>query len=233
MSQFLEAKGISKSFGTLRVLDGMDLSVDEGEVISIVGPSGSGKTTLLRIIAGLEKADSGTVSFPRKSHEFGMVFQDFNLWPHKTVLENVIEAPVLVKKVPKETAKKEGLALLHKVSLGDKADKYPFQLSGGEKQRAAIARALAVKPKIILLDEITSNLDPECVGELNSIIRTLASEGLTMLIVSHDIFFVEEIADKVVFMDNGRVIESGPSSKVLLNPAEKRTRQFLARMLNR
>ncbi len=233
MKEILTISGITKSFGKNKALDGIELAIPEKGIVSIIGPSGSGKTTLLRIIAGLEQQDSGTMLFSGKPPKIGIVFQDFNLWPHKTVLENIIEAPVVVGNIPTGQAAREAEALLEKVGMAGKAHSYPMQLSGGERQRAAIARALAMKPQMILFDEITSNLDPEMIGSVNKVIRTLADDGLTLIIVSHDIFFVEEISDKVFFIDKGKLIESGAASELLTNPVKERTRQFLARILNR
>ena len=233
MKELMKISGLVKKFGKNTVLDGIELAVNEKEIVSIIGPSGSGKTTLLRIIADLEQQDSGTLSFSGKRPEIGIVFQDFNLWPHKTVLENIIEAPVIVGNTPTEQAAGEAEELLEKVGMAGKAHSYPMQLSGGERQRAAIARALAMKPQMILFDEITSNLDPEMIGSVNKVIRTLAEDGLTLIIVSHDIFFVEEVADRIFFIDKGKLIESGSASELLTNPVKERTRQFLARILNR
>ncbi len=232
MKEYLKLNKIKKSFGETPVLDGIDFTINKNEIVSIIGPSGSGKTTLLRIIARLEKIDAGEITFAKKP-KVGMVFQDFNLWPHKTVLENIITAPMLVKKIAKEEAVKEAKEILEKVGLENKAESYPFQLSGGEKQRAAIARALAMKPELLLFDEITSNLDPEMIGDVNKVIRKLAEDGFTLVFVSHDIFFAEEISDKIFFIDKGKIVESGSASNVLLNPTKKRTKQFLARTLNK
>lgn len=225
-----EIQNISKSFNDSVVLDGVCLNVKKGEVISIIGPSGAGKTTLLRLIAGYEKPDEGVIKFDENTN-IGFVFQDFNLWPHMNVLENIIEAPMRVKKISKENAVKDAKEILRKVGLEAKAKANPNQLSGGEKQRVAIARALAMYPKILLLDEVTSNLDQETVGEINKIIKGLASQGYTILLSSHDYFFIKEVADRVIFLEDGKIVEEGPSTQILTNPQQERTKRFLERVI--
>lgn len=239
----IRVKGLNKSFGPLHVLKNVDLEVAKSEVVCLIGASGSGKSTLLRCINFLEKAGSGEVwidgrKIDRKKDdlnsirtEVGMVFQLFNLFPHKSVLENIIEAPVMVKKVEWEKAKEEGLALLEKVGLSDKVDSYPSQLSGGQKQRVAIARALAMNPKTMLFDEPTSALDPELVGEVLSVMRQLAQDGMTMIVVTHEMAFAREVADWVVYMDEGRIVEKSRPEQIFDEPRELRTREFLSRVL--
>jgi len=240
----IKIKGLQKYFGSLHVLKGIDLEINRSEVVCLIGASGSGKSTLLRCINFLEKAQDGEIwidgeKVESKTHdlneiraEVGMVFQLFNLFPHKTVLGNVIEAPVMVKGVAKDEAKKEGLSLLEKVGLGDKAYSYPNQLSGGQKQRVAIARALAMKPKIMLFDEPTSALDPELVGEVLDVMKQLAREGMTMIVVTHEMGFAKEVAEQVIYMDDGKIVEAGPPEQIFENPGEERTREFLSRVLN-
>ena len=245
---------VSKSFGPLDVLHGVDLAVSAGEVVCIIGPSGSGKSTLLRCVNHLETPNAGIVrlngkivgvresrgqlvevapaELAQQRTEIGMVFQNFNLFGHMTVLENIIEAPVQVLGTPRAEAQAHARQLLEWVRLKGKESTYPRQLSGGQQQRAAIARALAMRPKVMLFDEPTSALDPETVGEVLSVMRRLASEGLTMLVVTHEIEFAREVADRVVFMDHGRIVEVGPPQQVLDDPREERTRKFLSRILN-
>lgn len=232
-------ENIHKSFGDLEVLKGIDLHVKPQEVVVLVGVSGSGKSTLLRCFNFLEEMNSGTITIdghtidPKKDKlpdiraEVGMVFQHFNLFPHKTVLENVIEAPIIVKKMDKEKAKQLGLALLEKVGLGDKANVYPSKLSGGQKQRVAIARALAMEPKVLLFDEPTSALDPELVGEVLQVMKQLAEEGMTMVVVTHEMKFAKEVADRVIMLDKGVIIESSDPKTFFENPKHERTRQFI------
>lgn len=249
----IKAENINKSFGKLHVLKNINLEVQKGEVISIIGPSGSGKSTLLRCLNYLEKIDSGRIEIEgepiaamdqqgQKIHipenqirricrKLGMVFQSFNLFPHKTVLENIIEAPIVVKKMPKEEAVALAEELLGEVGLADKRDAYPSQISGGQKQRVAIARALAMKPDIMLFDEPTSALDPELVGEVLSVIKALAKENMTMLIVTHEMAFAREVSDRVVFMDSGEIIEEATPEKIFKNPEHPRIRVFLDKML--
>ena len=245
----LEAKNIHKSFGKLKVLKGIDITVNKGEVVAIIGPSGSGKSTFLRCINKLENVDKGTIVFDGETivengkyksekqlkqifKRMGMVFQNFNLFPQKSVLQNVIEAPLVVKKKDKAEAVEQAKMLLAEVGLSDKIDAYPFELSGGQQQRAAIARALAMEPDIMLFDEPTSALDPELTGEVLSVMRKLAEEKNTMIIVTHEIGFAREVASRIIFMDNGVVVEEGTPEEVLSNPKNERTKQFLNRVLN-
>ena len=250
----IRIESVSKSFGPLEVLHDVDLDVYPREVVCIIGPSGSGKSTLLRCVNHLERPDAGIVrlegrivglresrgvltelapaELARQRTEIGMVFQNFNLFGHMTVLENIIEAPTQVLNTPRAEAQTHARQLLEWVRLEGKESTYPRQLSGGQQQRAAIARALAMRPKVMLFDEPTSALDPETVGEVLSVMRRLASEGLTMLVVTHEIDFAREVADRVVFMDNGRIVEAGTPQEVLDNPREERTRRFLARVLD-
>ncbi|MBO8129031.1 MAG: amino acid ABC transporter ATP-binding protein [Peptococcaceae bacterium] len=240
----IKIRGLHKYFGSLHVLKGIDLDVGRSEVVCLIGASGSGKSTLLRCINFLEKAQEGEIwidgkKIDRKKDdlnkiraEVGMVFQLFNLFPHKTVLGNVIEAPVMVKRMPRDEAKKEGMALLEKVGLADKAHAYPSQLSGGQQQRVAIARALAMKPKVMLFDEPTSALDPELVGEVLEVMKQLAREGMTMIVVTHEMAFAREVADRVIYMDDGKIIEAATPQEIFEHPKEERTREFLWRVLN-
>ncbi|GAA3051567.1 amino acid ABC transporter ATP-binding protein [Kitasatospora albolonga] len=249
----VDVRGVRKSFGRLEVLRGVDLQVEAGSVTVVLGPSGSGKSTLLRAINHLEKLDRGHVTIDgeligyrrsggklyelkerevlRQRTHIGFVFQNFNLFPHLTVLENVTEAPVGALRRPKAEARAQALALLDRVGLADKADAYPRQLSGGQQQRVAIARALALEPKVLLFDEPTSALDPELVGEVLDVIKDLAEAGTTMIVVTHEIGFAREVADTVVFMDGGVVVEQGPPAEVLDRPQHDRTRSFLAKVL--
>ncbi|MGI6668863.1 MAG: ectoine/hydroxyectoine ABC transporter ATP-binding protein EhuA [Acetivibrionales bacterium] len=249
----VKAENVCKSFGNLQVLKNINLEVGKGEVVCIIGPSGSGKSTLLRCLNQLERITSGRIyiedeiidereegkSQDKLSQkkvsglcaELGMVFQRFNLFPHMTVLENIMEAPVTVKKIPKEEAKAEALRLLEKVGLEDKKDEYPSRLSGGQQQRVAIARALAMKPKIMLFDEPTSALDPELVGEVLEVMKDLAREGMTMLVVTHEMGFAREVGDRVIFMDNGEIKEEGKPEDIFTNPKNERTRAFLQKVL--
>ena len=245
----LRAQDLHKRFGSVEVLKGIDLTIPRGQVVALIGPSGSGKTTVLRCLNGLEVPDSGTVRFdggatvdfgakPARSAVSGlrehsaMVFQHYNLFPHRTVLENVIEGPVRVQRRPKAEATADALALLGRVGLADKADAYPNELSGGQQQRVGIVRALALKPRLLLFDEPTSALDPELVGEVLEAIRELAAEGWTMLLVTHELRFARDVADQVIFMDSGVVVESGPPSEVLAAPKQERTLAFVQRLLN-
>jgi polar amino acid transport system ATP-binding protein len=235
---------LSKSFGTHRVLDDVSLEIAKGEVVCIIGASGSGKSTLLRCMNGLESYDAGELTIEGRSirrddrdihrlrTEVVMVFQRFNLFPHRTALENVIEGPVYVKKMPRQQALEEGRALLTKVGLGDKFDAYPAKLSGGQQQRVAIARSLAMKPKVILFDEPTSALDPELVGDVLRVMQQLAEEGMTMVVVTHEMDFAREVADRVLFLDQGRILEQGAPDDVLKNPKNERTRDFLRRVIH-
>ncbi|WP_405446420.1 amino acid ABC transporter ATP-binding protein [Streptomyces achromogenes] len=253
MSVMVDIRSVYKSFGSLDVLKGIDLQVRTGEVTVVLGPSGSGKSTLLRTINHLEKVDRGEISVDgalmgyrrsgNKLHELserevlrqrtriGFVFQNFNLFPHLTVLENVTEAPVSALKRPRKAAEETALRLLERVGLADKAGAYPRQLSGGQQQRVAIARALALEPRLLLFDEPTSALDPELVGEVLDVIRDLAAQGTTMIVVTHEIAFAREVADTVVFMADGRIVEQGAPEQVLGAPREERTRTFLAKVL--
>ena len=224
--KLLEIENLKKSFEDLDVLHDISLGVEEGEVVAIIGPSGSGKSTLLRCCTGLEQADSGTIHY---EGSYGLVFQNFNLFPHYSVLKNIMDAPISVQKQSKKEAEKEARRLLEKMGLGDKADAYPCQLSGGQQQRVAIARALALHPQILFFDEPTSALDPELTGEILKVIRQLASEHMTMVIVTHEMAFARDVADRVIFMDGGYIIEQGDPKEVIEHPKEERTKQFLAR----
>ncbi|WP_018340942.1 ATP-binding cassette domain-containing protein [Corynebacterium caspium] len=241
---------VHKSFGSLEVLKGINLKVPHGTVMTLIGPSGSGKSTLLRCINHLEVVNGGRLyvdgeligyrekdgilyeisarDAAKQRADIGMVFQQFNLFSHRTVLENIIEAPIHVKKQPVEVAKKRALELLETVGLAHKADAYPAQLSGGQQQRIAIARALAMEPKLMLFDEPTSALDPELVGEVLKVMKNLAAQGMTMVVVTHEIGFAREVSDQVVFMDAGVVVEAGPPEQVIDNPQETRTQEFLS-----
>lgn len=238
----INIKNIHKKFGKLHVLKGIDMHVAEREVVVIIGPSGSGKSTLLRCINFLEEPTEGTVvvdNIPLDSEanvnqvriEVGMVFQRFNLFPHKTVLENVMLAPMKVRKMSKTEAEKVALDLLDKVGLGDKPHAYPEQLSGGQQQRVAIARALAMRPKVMLFDEPTSALDPEMVNEVLDVMKELAHEGMTMAIVTHEMGFAREVGDRVIFMDEGRIVEEGTPEHIFNNAKEERTQAFLSKIL--
>jgi polar amino acid transport system ATP-binding protein len=249
----VKAEEVHKRFGRLEVLKGISLEVQPGEVMCLLGPSGSGKTTFIRCINHLEKINSGRLwvdgelvgyrqsgdklyelsdaAVGRKRAEIGMVFQRFNLFGHMTALENVVEAPIRVKRVPKDRATAAARELLARVGLADKIDSYPAQLSGGQQQRVAIARALAMNPKLMLFDEPTSALDPELVGDVLDAMRALANDGMTMVVVTHEIGFAREVADSVVFMDGGVVVETGRPDEVLSNPQHERTKQFLSKIL--
>ena len=245
----LTASNLQKSFGDHQVLKSIDLQIGKGQVLALIGPSGSGKTTVLRCLNGLEIPDGGSVAFDEgPSVEFtagttqkqaqvlrtrsAMVFQNYNLFPHMTVLENVIEGPVQVQRRKRSEAVAEATALLARVGLGQKHDQYPHQLSGGQQQRVGIVRALALKPSLLLFDEPTSALDPELVGDVLKVIKELADEGWTMMLVTHELAFAREVADEVVFMDQGVVIERGHPDLVLRNPQNERTKQFVHRLLN-
>jgi polar amino acid transport system ATP-binding protein len=249
----LRAVGVRKSFGHTEVLRGIDLEVRRGQVVCLLGPSGAGKSTFLRCLNHLETIDAGQVwvdgkpigfelrngklyelrerDVAKQRRDIGMVFQRFNLFGHRTALQNVIEGPIRVLGVSPDAARREGLALLDRVGLAERGDAYPAQLSGGQQQRVAIARSLAMKPKLMLFDEPTSALDPELVGEVLAVMNTLARDGMTMVVVTHEIAFAAEAADEVVFMADGAIAETGPPEKILTAPEHERTRQFLARVL--
>ncbi|WEO98315.1 amino acid ABC transporter ATP-binding protein [Streptomyces sp. FXJ1.172] len=253
MSVMVDISSVHKSFGSLEVLRGIDLTVRAGEVTVVLGPSGSGKSTLLRTINHLEKVDRGEISVDgtlmgyrragnklyelperevlRQRTRIGFVFQNFNLFPHLTVLDNVVEAPVSALRRPRKEAVEQARRLLARVGLGDKADVYPRRLSGGQQQRVAIARALALEPRLLLFDEPTSALDPELVGEVLDVMKDLAGQGTTMIVVTHEIAFAREVADTVVFMADGRIVEQGPPGEVLDRPRHERTRAFLSKVL--
>ncbi len=249
----VQLEAVHKSFGRNKVLQGIDLSVYEGEVVCILGPSGSGKSTLLRCINYLERYDAGNIwvgenligyrpvagkkhelrpkEIARQCVDIGMVFQNFNLFPHMTVLENLIEAPTRVQRMPRAAAVAEANNLLDQVGLREKSASFPDQLSGGQQQRVAIARALAMKPRLMLFDEPTSSLDPELVGDVLMVMKKLAQDGMTMIVVTHEIGFAREAGDSVVFMDDGVIVEAGRPEEVLSNPQNERTRSFLTKVL--
>ena len=239
----ISIRNLHKHFGDLMVLKGIDLDVHRGEKVVVLGPSGSGKSTMLRCINALEDADNGSITVDgvevtdrktninRLREHLGMVFQRFNLWPHKTVLENVMLGQMVVSGRPQEEARECALKALERVGLAAKVNDYPVRLSGGQQQRVGIARALAMEPKAILFDEPTSALDPELVGEVLGVMKSLADEGMTMVVVTHEIGFAREVADHVVFMDGGVIVEQGRPEDVLVNPQEERTRSFLRRVL--
>ncbi len=238
----IDVQNVTKSFGSFGALRGVSLHVDKGDVVAILGPSGSGKTTLLRCINYLEIADSGTMTFDDETFDMhaiskkdisrlrrktAFVFQNYNLFLNKTVLQNVTEGLIIARKVPKETAEKKAIAALEKVGMADRLDSFPSQLSGGQQQRVAIARALAADPEIIYFDEPTSALDPELIGEVLSVMRDLAKEGMTMLVVTHEMNFARNVSNKVIFMENGQVIEAADSKTFFENPKEERTKLFI------
>ena len=254
MSQLMiEAQQVCKKDGRLEVLKGIDLQVPKGTVTCLIGPSGSGKSTMLRCVNHLEKVNAGRLyvdgdligyrerdgvlyeisekDAAKQRSDIGMVFQNFNLFPHRTVIENIIEAPIHVKKQPESKARARAMELLEQVGLAHKADAYPVQLSGGQQQRVAIARAVAMEPKLMLFDEPTSALDPELVGEVLRVMKQLADDGMTMLVVTHEMGFAHEVADQVVFMADGVVVEAGTPEQVLDNPKEQRTKEFLSSLL--
>jgi polar amino acid transport system ATP-binding protein len=253
MTAMVEAVGVRKIYGDNEVLKGIDMTVNAGEVVSLLGPSGSGKSTFLRCINHLERIDGGEISVngqlvgyrrhngkkyelrPREvaaaRRDVGMVFQRFNLFPHRTAVENVMEAPVFVKKLNKTEARTQALELLDRVGLSDRANAYPATLSGGQQQRVAIARALAMQPRLMLFDEPTSALDPELVGEVLEVMKGLAQDGMTMIVVTHEIGFAREVCDRVVFMDGGVIVEAGPPGDVLSNPQHARTQTFLSKVI--
>lgn len=239
----ISINGLHKKFGELEVLKGIDLQVNKGQVIVVIGPSGSGKTTLLRCLNILEVPTAGSITIDEQTADFSntvnkrtidllrresaMVFQHYNLFPHMTALQNVMEGPVIVKKISKTDARAKAEQLLNKVGLGDKLDFYPHQLSGGQQQRVGIARALALEPKVMLFDEPTSALDPELVGEVLQVMKDLANEGITMMVVTHEMRFANDVANEVIFMDQGKIIERSKPSDMFTHPKEERTRQFL------
>ena len=239
----VHVENLKKNFGKLEVLKDISVDIAEGEVVVLLGPSGSGKSTFLRCLNQLEIATAGKIlvdgndvtdkhiDINKVRENIGMVFQHFNLFDHKTVLENIMMAPVELKKMTKQEAKEKGMQLLKRVGMDSKADCYPSQISGGQKQRVAIARALAMNPKIMLFDEPTSALDPEMVGEVLAVMKELASEGMTMVVVTHEIGFAREVADRVIFMDDGYIVEQGTPQEVILNPKEPRTIDFLNKVL--
>lgn len=240
----IETLDITKRFNTLTVFEKLNINVKKGEVLVIIGPSGSGKSTFLRCLNNLEKIDEGKILIdgeelnPKDKAKMrnmiikmGMVFQNFNLFPHMTALENVMEAPITVKGEDKEKVRKRAEDLLKKVGLADRADAYPSKLSGGQKQRVAIARALAMEPEIMLFDEPTSALDPELVGEVLSVMKDLAKEGMTMVVVTHEMSFAKDVGDRVIFMDGGKIVEQGPPEEIFTNPKEERTKEFLKKVL--
>ena len=253
MTAMVKAEQVCKSFGALQVLKGITLEVGKGQVLVMIGPSGSGKSTFLRCINHLEQVNAGRLyvdgdligyrdrgtklyemsprDAAKQRRDIGMVFQHFNLFPHRTALENIIEAPQHVKRVKKADAVARGKDLLDQVGLAEKANAYPAQLSGGQQQRVAIARALAMNPKLMLFDEPTSALDPELVGEVLGVMKNLAQEGMTMIVVTHEMGFAREVANELVFMDGGVVVESGPPREVLANPQHERTKAFLSKVL--
>lgn len=240
----IETKNLTKKFGNLTVFENLNIKVEKGEVLVIIGPSGSGKSTFLRCLNTLEIPDNGEIYIEGellnihnkkdtrlKIEKMGMVFQSFNLFPHLTVEQNVIEAPITVKKQNRDLALEKAHKLLDKVGLGDKKDYYPSKLSGGQKQRVAIARALAMDPDIMLFDEPTSALDPELVGEVLNVMKDLAKEGMTMVVVTHEMRFAKEVADRVIFMDGGKIVEEGTPEEIFCNPKEERTKAFLQKIL--
>ncbi|MDY0274555.1 MAG: amino acid ABC transporter ATP-binding protein [Desulfomicrobium sp.] len=239
----IEISNVYKFFGQLQALNDITLTINAGEKVVIIGPSGSGKSTLLRTINRLESIDSGSIVVNGKDiyargsdinvirQELGMVFQNFNLFPHKTVLDNLIMAPMKLKKIPRLEAKKLALNLLDKVGIKDKANVYPSMLSGGQQQRVAIARALAMNPKIMLFDEPTSALDPEMIGEVLDVMVTLANEGMTMVVVTHEMGFAREVADRIIFMDRGQIVEVGTPKQFFTQPEQPRTQKFLSQIL--
>ncbi len=249
----VRADRVCKNYGALQVLRGITLEIPRGQVLCLIGPSGSGKSTFLRCINHLERVDAGRLyvdgelvgyaerggklhelsprAAAKQRRDIGMVFHHFNLFPHRTVLDNIVEAPVLVKKVPRAKAVAQARELLDRVGLSSKADAYPVQLSGGQQQRVAIARALAMEPKLMLFDEPTSALDPELVGEVLGVMKELARDGMTMVVVTHEMGFAREVADQLVFMDGGVVVEAGNPRELLANPRQERTRAFLSKLL--
>ncbi|MDD3206386.1 MAG: amino acid ABC transporter ATP-binding protein [Lachnospiraceae bacterium] len=243
MASKISVQGLRKTFGDLEVLKGMDVEIQEGEVVCLIGPSGSGKSTFLRCLNRLEKTTAGRVivdgneisdkkiNINKVRENIGMVFQHFNLFPNLTVLKNIMLAPVELKKMDKKHAEEKARQLLERVGLADKADAYPIQLSGGQKQRVAIARSLAMNPEIMLFDEPTSALDPEMVGEVLEVMKQLAAEGMTMVVVTHEMGFAREVSNRVIFMDDGVIVEEGKPTEIFSNPREERTKNFLNKVL--
>lgn len=243
MANKIKVTGLYKTFGDLQVLKGMDVEITEGEVVCLIGPSGSGKSTFLRCINRLEKATAGTivvdhheisdpkVDINKVRENIGMVFQHFNLFPNLTVLKNIMLAPVELRVMKKDKAEQKARELLERVGLSDKADAYPVQLSGGQKQRVAIARSLAMNPDVMLFDEPTSALDPEMVGEVLEVMKQLASEGMTMVVVTHEMGFAREVGHRVIFMDDGMIVEEGTPEEIFSHPKEERTQSFLNKIL--
>lgn len=239
----IKVKNLYKKFGNLDVLKGIDEDIKKGEVVVIIGPSGSGKSTFLRCLNLLENPSSGDIMFEGKSitdkntdinkvrEKMGMVFQQFNLFPHLTVLENITIAPIKVKNIASEEAEKIAMSLLKRIGLEDKAYNYPNQLSGGQKQRIAIIRALAMSPDLMLFDEPTSALDPEMVGEVLEVMQSLAKDGMTMIVVTHEMGFAKEVGDRVIFMDDGKIVETGTPDKIFNNPEHPRTQDFLRKVI--
>ena len=239
----IKVKNLKKSYGDKVVLKDISTDIDDGSVVVLIGPSGSGKSTLLRCLNNLEEVDSGqifyddieltskTVDIDKMRQHIGMVFQHFNLFPHKTILENITLAPINFKLMNKEDAEKKGIKLLKRMGLEEKASVYPSSLSGGQKQRVAIARALAMEPRVMLFDEATSALDPEMVGEVLNVMKDLAKEGMTMIVVTHEMGFAKEVADRVLFMEEGIIYEDGTPQEIFDNPKEKRTQEFLSKVL--
>lgn len=241
-TEMIKITGLKKSYGSLEVLKGIDLTIAEKEVVVIIGPSGSGKSTLLRCMNYLEEPTEGTIvvdgikldgeaNINEVRKEVGMVFQRFNLFPHMTVLENLVLAPMKVRGIDRKTAETTAMELLSKVGLSDKAESYPDQLSGGQQQRVAIARALAMKPKALLFDEPTSALDPEMIKEVLDVMKRLANEGMTMVVVTHEMGFAREVGDRVLFVDGGKILEQGKPDDIFLHAKEERTRSFLSKIL--
>ena len=243
--KIIQVKDLKKHYkkGTIKALDGVSVDINRGDVMVVIGPSGSGKSTLLRSLNLLEEPTAGTIIFEdvditdkkidinKHRQKMGMVFQHFNLFPHKTILENMILAPVEVKKVPKEEASKKAMALLERVGLADRADAYPIQLSGGQKQRVAIVRALCMEPDVMLFDEPTSALDPEMVGEVLDVMKELAHEGMTMVVVTHEMGFAREVGNRVLFMADGKLIEEGTPEEIFEHPQSERLQDFLSKVL--
>ncbi|GGF94717.1 amino acid ABC transporter ATP-binding protein [Paenibacillus aceti] len=239
----ITVKNLHKKFGQLHILKGIDLEISQGEVVVVIGPSGSGKSTFLRCLNLLESPSDGEILFEGESitsrghninltrQKMGMVFQQFNLFPHKTVLDNITLAPIRVKKMEKNKAEAVAMDLLQTVGLQDKRDAYPSQLSGGQKQRIAIARALAMEPHVMLFDEPTSALDPEMVGEVLDVMKKLADKGMTMVIVTHEMGFAREVGDRIIFMDQGQILEQGPPEQLFGAPQQQRTKEFLSKVL--